>query len=80
MIMNNSSFAPRLGAAAAPMVARPDVRLPRLRALLRAVSAWLDEPGRRESLPIAGGMYGLWLRPADHPAIHRENHPTKNER
>lgn len=72
MVMNNSSFAPRLPAVATPTVARRRVRLPRLRSLLRSVYAWLDEAGGREPLPIAGYMYGLWVRPADHPRLSQD--------
>lgn len=37
----------------------------------RAMRAWLDEPARHESTPIAGQMYGLLLRPSDRPDIDR---------
>ena len=64
--MNTHSFATRHPLAAGT---RFNLRVPR--PSRRALRVWLNEPARHEPMPIAGYMYGLWLRPAERPDIDR---------
>jgi hypothetical protein len=64
--MNTHIFNARHALAAGTKV---NLRVPHIN--LRAIHAWLNEPGRHAPTPIAGHMYGLLLRPAERPDIDR---------
>ena len=64
--MNTHGFAARHPLTAASKI---HVHLPRVSA--RALRAWLNEPARRESLPVVSLMYGFQLRRVERPDIGR---------
>jgi hypothetical protein len=52
-----------------PLAASKRIRLSDPRPSFGALRAWLNAPPRHEPMPVAGYMYGLWLRPAERPDV-----------
>jgi hypothetical protein len=48
-----------------PLAASTRIRLPVPRPSVPALRAWLNAPPRHGPMPVAGYMYGLWLRPVE---------------